>query len=117
MVQGGAVGVQFVGGNRILFGAHGFGGGRCLFDRKILFEMSEQKFDEMAQKLIGLHIDTNERKYEPVNRVNCHGVLKWLIDTDRLPNLRRMAPNSKVFTAYTYHGGNLQETLQEYLQS
>ena len=79
--------------------------------------MNDQQFSEQAKKLIGLHIDTNERKYEPVNRVNCHAVLKWLTDTGRLPHLRRMAPGSPVFTAYTYHGGNLQETLQEYLQS
>ena len=100
-----------------LCGAHGFGGGRCNFDRKTLFEMSEQKFDAMALRLIGLHIDTNERKYEPVTAQTCRGVLSWLIDTGRLPNLRRIAPGSPVFTAYTYHGGNLQESLEEYLQS
>ena len=79
--------------------------------------MNSEQFDAQATKLIGLHIDTNERIFAPVTERICRGVLSWLIDTGRLPHLRRMAPGSPVFTAYTYHGGNLQETLQEYLQS
>lgn len=79
--------------------------------------MNSEQFSTQAKMLIGLYIDTNERKYEPVNRVNCHAVLQWLVETGKLRQLRRLAPQSKCFTAYTYHGGDLQETLQDYLTS
>lgn len=79
--------------------------------------MNEQQFAEKAKKLIGLRIDTNERKYEPVTECTCYRALEWLIETDRLHHLRRLAPGSSCFTAYTYHGGTLQETLQDYLNA
>lgn len=73
------------------------------------------------KKLIGLYIDTNEYKFEPVQEGQEQEVYNKLKNYCGLDQLRRVK-NGKldiIFTAYTYHydKDSLGETLEEYLNS
>ncbi len=74
------------------------------------------------KKLIGLYIDTNEYKFQPVKEGQEQEVYDALKNYCGLNNIRRVKEmgSGKWFTAYIYHyklEESLGETLEEYLNS
>lgn len=67
-------------------------------------------------KLVGLYIETNRYKFEPVKAWQAKEVFAKLSEYCGLSNLRRIT-GTNTFTGYVYNHNecDLEETLKEYL--